>query len=157
MDARTYGRTVWTPGGLRIQPIVIWPDRDIRATKGPSNEWRDSVYARQRCDEDGGDLTAAKVPGSEDEHPRIACTKGSDLQGTVPQFLVLGQDNPAALSYLLEPDTVFLVASEMIVVNLNDEPRVDQFRPNWLYTQRPVDEEYGPIRRLRSGWLLRSH
>ena len=57
----------------------------------------------------------------------------------------------------MEPDAVFLVTREMIVVNLDDEPRVDEFLSQWLYAERPVDKKYGPIRRLRSGLLLRWH
>ncbi len=117
----------------------------------------DAVHTWQCCQEDGGDLAATKIPCSEDEYPRVACSQCANLQRAVSQPLVLREHDPAALSDRLEPDAIFLVASEMIVVNLDDETRVDELRPDWLYAQRPVDKEYGPIRRLRSGWLLRSH
>ena len=117
----------------------------------------DAIYQWQCCQENGGDLAATKIACRKDEYPRVACSQSAHLQRAVSQPLILGEHNPAALSDFLEPDTVFFVASEMIVVNLNHESRVDQFRPDWLYAQRPVDKEYGPIRRLRSGWLLRSH
>lgn len=42
----------------------------------------------------------------------------------------------------------------MVVVNLNYETRFDEFRSDRLYAERPVEEEYGPIRRLRNGSLF---
>jgi hypothetical protein len=45
----------------------------------------------------------------------------------------------------------------MVVVNLDDEARVHEFCPDRFDAQRSVNEKHRPIRRLRSGWLLRSH
>ena len=57
----------------------------------------------------------------------------------------------------MEPDAIFLVTGEMVVVNLDDEPRANELSSEWLYAERPIDKKYGPIRRLRSGLLLRWH
>jgi hypothetical protein len=117
----------------------------------------DAVYPWQLRQEDGGDLTAAKIAGSKDKYPRLACSQCANLQRTVSQPLVLREHSPAALSDRLEPHTIFFVAGEMVVVNLYGETRVDEFRSDRFYAERPVDKKYSPIRRLRSGWLLRSH
>ncbi len=41
-----------------------------------------------------------------------------------------------------EPYTIVFVASKMVVVNFDREANVDEFRSDWLYAKRPVDEEY---------------
>jgi len=117
----------------------------------------DEAHPWQCCQKGRGDLAPSKVACGQDEYSRFACSQGANLQRTISQPLILREHNPAACSDRLEPDTIFLVPSEMVVVNLDGETRVDQFRSDWLYAQRPVDKEYGPIRRPRSGWLLRSH
>ena len=38
----------------------------------------------------------------------------------------------------------------MVVVNLNHASFPDEYRSNWFYAERPVDEEYGPLRRLKA-------
>jgi hypothetical protein len=79
------------------------------------------------------------------------------LQRTVSQLLILGEHNPTLRADLPNPDAVLLITREMVVVDLDYETGLDELRADWLYAQRPVDEEYGFIRPLRSGWLLRSH
>lgn len=74
------------------------------------------------------DLTPAKIAGSEDEYPGAACAQRSNLQRTVSQPLILGQHHPATFSDRLEPDAVFRVTSEMIIVNLDHETGLDEFR-----------------------------
>ena len=117
----------------------------------------DAVYTWQCGQKDGCDLGATKIPGGQNEYPRIAFAQCGNLQRAISQPLIFRQYNPATLSDDLQPDTVFLVASEMIVVNLHAEARTSKLRSDRLYAQRPVDKEYAPVRRLRSGWLLRSH
>src|SRR5712691_11343778 len=101
----------------------------------------DVVHPRQCCQEDGGDFAATKISCSEYEDPRVACSQCANLQRAVSQPLILREHNPAALSDRLEPDAIFFVASEMVVVNLDDETRVDELRSDWLHAQRPVDKE----------------
>ena len=129
----------------------------LRKTRqeGAGRGTEDTEHPWQRCQKNCGDLASAKVPGGENEHPRVAGAQRADFQRAVPESLVLGQNDPPVLTDCLEPDAVFLVAGKMIVVNLDRDPRVDQLRSDWLYAKRPVDEEYGSIRRLRIGLLLR--
>lgn len=112
---------------------------------------------RQRCQEDRRDFDSAQIPRSEDEHSGFAGSQSRDLQRTVSQPLILGEHNPAALADRLKPDAVFLITRKMVVVDLDYETGLDELRSDWIYAKRPVDEEYRFIRRLRSGWLLRSH
>jgi hypothetical protein len=107
--------------------------------------------------ENGCDLDSAKIASGEHKYPGPAGSQGGDLQGTVSQPLIFGENNPSPLADRAEPDPVLLIPSEMIVMNLNGKARFDQFRPDWLDAERPVDEEYSSIRRLRSELLLRSH
>jgi hypothetical protein len=112
---------------------------------------------RERFSEDGGDFDAAEVASSQYEDTRFARPQRSDFQGTISEPLILGEYHPTACSHLLEPDAVFFVTREMVVMDLDDETGVDKFRSDWFYAQRPVDEEYCSIRRLRNGLLLRWH
>lgn len=87
----------------------------------------------QGCEEDGGDLTATKIPCREDEYPHVTCSQRAYLQRAVSEALILCEHNPAALSYgLLAADGFF--------------DRTDL--QTEVYAKRPVDKEYRPVRRL---------
>jgi hypothetical protein len=115
------------------------------------------AYLRKGGQEDGCDFDASKIASCQDEHSGLAGSEGADLQRAISQFLILGENNPSPLSGRPELNVVLFIASEMIVVNLDDKASFDQFGSDWLYAEGPVDEEYSPVRRLRNGWLLRSH
>jgi len=115
------------------------------------------VNARQRRHKDSGDLDTAQIPSGEHENSGIARSKRGNFQRTISQSLILGQHDPATFADLPEPYTVVFVASKIVVVNFDREVGFDEFRSDWLYAKRPVDEEYRLIRRLRSGLLLRLH
>ena len=92
-----------------------------------------AAYPWQRRSKDGGDVAAAEIACREDEHSSVACSKGRNLQRAVSQPLILGEHDPPTLADRLEPDAIFLVASEMIVVNLDDEARSHEFRTDRPY------------------------
>jgi hypothetical protein len=115
------------------------------------------AHPRQRLQKDRCDLKASKIACGKDKNSGLAGSEGADLQRTISQLLILGENNPARLSSRLEPDTVLFIASEMIVVNLNCKASFNEFGSDWLDAKKPVYEEYRPFRRLRIGWLLRSH
>lgn len=112
---------------------------------------------RQCRSEDRSDFGTSEIAGCKDEHSRFAGSERGDLQRSVSQPLILGEHHPAALADGSKPDAVLLIAREMVVVDLDCETNLDEFRSDWIYAKRPVDEKYGFIRRLRSGWLLRFH
>lgn len=106
---------------------------------------------RQCRQENGRDLDAPEIPRRKDEYPGFAGSQRRDLQRTVSQPLILGENDPATLADRPKPDAVFLITREMVVVDLDRETGFDELRSDWIYAQRPVDEEYGLIRRRRSG------
>ena len=112
---------------------------------------------RRGLNENGSYFCAAQVASCENEHPCFAPTQCGDLQGTVPQLLILGQDDPASLTSGPQPHPILLCTRKMIIVNLDRKTAFDELRSDGFYPKRPVDEEYTPIRQLRSGLLLRSH
>jgi hypothetical protein len=63
----------------------------------------------------------------------------------------------ASVSNSRNRDSIACFARETIVVDLNNEARVEKLGSDGFYTQRPVDEECGFIRRVRSGLLLQWH
>ena len=75
----------------------------------------------------------------------------------VSQPLILRQYNPTPFANLPKSDAVLLIPCEVIVVHLHGETIVHKLRSDRFRAEGPVYEEYRPIRRLRSGWLLRSH
>jgi hypothetical protein len=81
---------------------------------------KDCKNSRKRVSEDRGDLAAAKITSSEDKHSGIAGSQRGDFQWAVPQSLILGKHNPSSRANLTEPNTILLVASEMVVVKLDD-------------------------------------
>ena len=111
----------------------------------------------QRSPEYRGNFTTAKIACGQDENSRLACSQRANLQWAISQPPILCEHNPAARSCHLEPHAIFLISCEMVVVNLDGEPCIYKFRPDWLQAKRPVDKEHGAIKRLRSGWLLRLH
>src|ERR1022692_245745 len=150
----------WTPlhGRPGLDQVTLTcPGRETRARKGPGTSLSNWEIRGSAVRKTAADLTPAKIAGSEDEYPGAACAQRSNLQRTVSQPLILGQHHPATFSDRLEPDAVFRVTSEMIIVNLDHETGLDEFRSEWFYAQRPIDKEDGLVRRLHSGWLLRSH
>jgi hypothetical protein len=46
---------------------------------------------------------------------------------------------------------IFLIAREMIVVNLDNETGRGEYGSERFYAERSVDEKYCSVRRLRSG------
>jgi hypothetical protein len=89
--------------------------------------------------------------------PQRVVRRSADCKSTISEPLILGEHDPALLANRPKPNAVLLIAPEMVVVNLDDETCFDEFRTDWFYAQRPVDEEYRSIRRLRNGLLLRLH
>ena len=146
LDAKwTPGRpstVFWTPLGLQLarHSFLGLGDRDVSGLRNAGYEWtragmQNSANPRQCLQEDPGDLDAPQIPGSQDEYSGVAGPKRGDLQRAISQSLIFGQHNPAALADPLEPDAVFLVTSEMVVVNFDGEAGVDEFRPDWLYAR----------------------
>jgi hypothetical protein len=82
--------------------------------KNPVNAW-------DGPQENRGDFYSSEIAGGKDEHSRVAGSQCRDLQRTISQSLILGEDDPASLTDRPKPNAVFLVASEMVVVNLDDE------------------------------------
>ncbi len=118
---------------------------------------QDLTDPRQGSYKDSRDLAAPEIPRRKDEHPRPAGSERGDFQRAVSEPLILGEHNPPALADCPKPDAVFLIPREMVVMDLDREVGFCQFRADWIYAQRPVDEDYRFIRRLRSGLLLRWH
>ena len=118
---------------------------------------QDFEDTRQYGQENRRDFDAPEIPRSKDEYSGFAGSQCCDLQGTISEPLILGEHNPTSLADPTKPDAVLFITREMVVVDFDHETSLDEFRSDWLYAQRPVDEEYRFIRRLRSGWLLRSH
>jgi len=106
-------------------------DRDVsglrNARQKRSGPVEDFANAREGRDEDRRDLGASEIASREDEHSGVAGTERRDLQRTISQSLVLGQDDPAPLAGRLEPDTIVFIASEMVVMNLDPETALDKF------------------------------
>ena len=62
-----------------------------------------------------------------DEHSGIADSERRDFQRAISQSLILCEDNPAPLADRLEPDAILFITNEMVVVNLDNEPGIDEF------------------------------
>jgi len=112
---------------------------------------------RQRGQENRRDFGAPEIPRRQDEHSGFACPQRGDLKRAISQPLILGKHDPAMLADRPKPNAILRITREMVVVDLDDEISIDKFRSDWFYSQRPVDEEYRSIRRLRSELLLRLH
>src|SRR5712664_1478802 len=95
----------------------------------------DSANPWQYCQKDHSDLAATQIACSENEYPRFACSERANLQGPVSQFLILREHNPAVLSDRLEPDAIFLVTLEVVIVNLDDEARFNELGSNRIYPE----------------------
>jgi len=67
------------------------------------------------------------------EHSGLAGSQRRKLQRAISQSLILGEDDPAALAGPREPNAIFLIASEMLVVDFNRKTGLDEFRSDWLY------------------------
>jgi hypothetical protein len=83
-----------------------------------------------------------EITSREYEDSRVAGAQRGNLQRTISQSLVLGKHDPAPLARRPQPDTIFLVASKMVVMNLDRNAGPNEFSSNWLNAERPVDEEY---------------
>ena len=151
MDARTRTRAIWTPRGLHHRAACFADrksgDRDAPSVgnarhEGSGHGVEDCADPRQRSQENRCDFGATEITGGEDEHPGFAGSQRGDLQWTISQPLILGQHNPTALASRTEPDAVLLITREMVIVDLDCETGFHKFRSDWLYAQRPVDEEY---------------
>ena len=140
-----------------IHLMTTWPDCETRATNGPGREWRTLQIRVSAARKTVAISMPRRFTSRKHEHSGFAGSQGSDLQRTISQPLILGEHNPAPLADRPKPDAVLLITSEMVVVNLDNKTSLDEFRSDWVYAQRPVDEEYRLIRRLRSGSLLRWH
>ena len=79
----------------------------------------DFANPRECLKEDRRDLDSPEIASRQNEHPGFARSQRRDLQRTVSQSLILGEDHPAPFADRLEPDAILLIASEMLVVNLN--------------------------------------
>ena len=87
---------------------------------------------RQCRQKDRRDFDSAQIRRRQNENSGLAGSQRGDLQRTVSQPLVLGEHNPASLADRLKPDAVFLIAGEMIVVDLNRETGLDELRSDWI-------------------------
>jgi len=85
--------------------------------------------------ENRGDLSAPEIAGGQDEDPGLAGSQRCDLQRTVSQSLIFGEDDPASLTRPPEPDAVFFIAREMVVVDHDCEARFDEFGTDWFYAE----------------------
>jgi hypothetical protein len=79
-----------------------------------------SVNAWDGLKENLSDFDSAEIPGGKHEHSGAAGSQRRDLQRTISQSLILGQDHPASLTYRLKPNAIIFVASEMVVVNFDN-------------------------------------
>lgn len=79
----------------------------------------DSKNSRQGRQEGRSDFRAAQVPSNQDEDARLARPECGNLKRPVPQALILGQDDPATSPRDREPDSIFFVALEVVIVNLD--------------------------------------
>ena len=116
-----------------------------------------SVDGGKRGHEDGRNFRASQVSGNEDENARPAGPERRDLHRPVPQALVLGENDPPPLSRSCEPDAIFFIALEVVIVDLNSQALGDKDTADWFNAQGSVDEEDSTVRQLRSGSLLRPH
>ena len=111
----------------------------------------------QRGQKHSRDLGAPEITRREDEHSGLALSQRGDLQWAVSQPLVLREHNPGSVADRPKPGAVLLITRKVVVVDLDQETRLDELSSERIYSQRPVDEEYRFVRRPRSGLLLRWH
>ena len=157
---------------LREDSIAFVPHRkprgstlarhDLSALRNPPHERafaepQDATDRRERRYKDSRDFTTSQVAGNENEYPSPAGSQCRNLQRPIAQPLVLGRNDPSVAASYLKPDSILLVALEVIVVDFNGQPLCGERASDWLNAQRPVEEEDSPVRRLRSGSLLRRH
>ena len=62
------------------------------------------------------------MPRRKNEHPGFAGPQRGDLKRAIPQPVILGEHNPAALADRLKPDAVLLITREMVVMDLTTRP-----------------------------------
>jgi hypothetical protein len=80
------------------QVILTCPDWETRATNGPGTECGTLKNPRQCRQEDRRDLEAPEIPRRKDEHPGFAGSQRRNLQRTVSQPLILGENDPTTLA-----------------------------------------------------------
>lgn len=84
----------------------------------------------QRQHEDVRDFDASEIACRKDEYPGFAGSQRGDLKRTVPKPLILGEHNPTPLSNVSQPDAIFLVTGEVVVMKFDKETGVDECRPD---------------------------
>lgn len=86
------------------------------------------VDVRKSLNKDVCNLDSTEISGGQYKYPRATGTQSSNLQRPVSQPLILRQDHPTSRPNSPEPDTIFFIAGEMVVVNLNNDSIVHEFR-----------------------------
>jgi putative intracellular protease/amidase len=104
------------------QVIVTCPDRETRATKGPGREWRTRYIRGNAARKTEAISLPRRFPAVSTNTLALLARSAPISNRAVSQPLILREHNPAALSDRLEPDAIFFVASEMVVVNLALHP-----------------------------------
>jgi hypothetical protein len=88
----------------------------------------DAVNPRQCPNENSSNLSTTQIAGGKNEDSCAARAQGGKLQRTISQSLIFREHNPTAVSDRPQPDAVLRVASEMIVVNFDDETQIGKLR-----------------------------
>ena len=65
--------------------------------------------------------------------------------------MVFGKYDPALLSDTGEPDFVFCILGEVIVMDMDGCPRLTERCGNALFSEGPIEEKDRNFRRLRPG------
>jgi len=125
-DANTM---IWTPRGLllmfRFYPIEISPDRDRRATKGPGRELRIERILGNATRKTAAISLPRRLPAVRTNTLALLAFSAAISSGRYLSLLSFVSTTHALTDHT-EPSSVFLVAREMVIVNFDDEPGVDE-------------------------------
>jgi hypothetical protein len=91
--------------------------------------------AWQRDNESGRDFDTAEIARGQNKYSGIAAPEGCDLQRSIPEPLILRQDDPALLADHSEPGSVLLITSEVVIVDFDHQLSLDELSSNWIYSE----------------------
>lgn len=114
------------------------------------------MHSGQSGSKDSGDLNSLEVARHKNEHARTAGTQSCDFQRSVSKPLIFREYHPRAFSDLSQPDLVFFIPFEMVVVDFDLDACVGQYRSQRFDAKGAIYKE-DEFRRLGSGSLLRWH
>ena len=125
-------------------PSIEHRDPSARADRG--DEWRpvasdESGHPGQRADQDGTVLLASESLCGEHERRHPCVFQGRDFRVTVPDRLVLRDDDPAALAHRGQPLRIWRIIRKVVGVRFDVGSGLAQRLGDNVAPQVAIDEE----------------